>query len=90
MTDKPHATMSPDELALELFTSGQSMTGGRAEAERLLQQIKDRHAHQLAEQQRNHFGVGDAPVLRAHCDPDCDFCQGVTSAADLIDPEVKR
>jgi hypothetical protein len=49
--------------------------------------VLNQHAHQLAEQQRNHFGVGDAPVLRAHCDPDCDFCQGVTSAADLIDPE---
>ena len=46
------------------------------------------HAHQLAEQQRRHFGIGNVPV-RAHCDPDCDFCQGVTSAADLIDPEAQ-
>jgi hypothetical protein len=85
---QPDMTMSSDELAIELFTSSQSLTGGRAEAERLLQQVKDRHAHQLAEQQRDHFGIGDAPV-RAHCDPDCDFCQGVTSAADHIDPEVQ-
>ena len=47
----------------------------------------DNFAHQLAEQQRNHFGVGSAPSVRAHCDPDRDFCQGVTSAADVIDPE---
>jgi hypothetical protein len=53
------------------------------------EQYIDNFAHQLAEQQRNHFGVGDAPAVRAHCDPDCDFCQGVTSAADLIDPEAK-
>jgi hypothetical protein len=51
--------------------------------------VLNQHAHQLAEEQRTHFGVGDAPVVRAHCDPDCDFCQGVTSAADLIDPEAK-
>jgi hypothetical protein len=51
--------------------------------------VLDQHAHQLAEQQRRHFGVGDAPAVRAHCDPDCGFCQGVTSAADLIDPEAK-
>jgi hypothetical protein len=43
----------------------------------------DAFAHQLAEQQRNHFGVGDAPKVRAHCDPDCDFCQGVTSADEI-------
>jgi hypothetical protein len=51
--------------------------------------VLDQHAHQLAEEQRSHFGVGDAPAVRAHCDPDCGFCQGVTSAADLIDPEAK-
>lgn len=49
--------------------------------------VLNQHAHELAEQQRNHFGVGSAPTVHAHCDPDCDFCQGVTSAADLIDPE---
>lgn len=50
-------------------------------------QVLDAHAHLLAEQQRHYFGVRGAPV-RAHCDPDCDYCQGVTSAADLIDPET--
>jgi hypothetical protein len=80
--------MSCDELAIELFTTNQVVTD-RGEAERLLKQIKDGHAHELAEQQRHHFGVGDAPV-RAHCDPDCDFCRGVTEAADHIDPEVQR
>jgi hypothetical protein len=79
--------MSPDELAIELLTTGQSLTSGRPEAERLLQQIKDRHAHELAERQRTHFGVGDAPV-RAHCDPDCDFCRGVIEAAALIEPQA--
>jgi ABC-type microcin C transport system duplicated ATPase subunit YejF len=48
----------------------------------------DAFAHQLAERQRHHFGIAGAPI-RAHCDPDCDFCQGVTSAADLIDPETQ-
>jgi hypothetical protein len=57
-------------------------------AEHAATEILRQHAHYLAEQQRNHFGIGDAPV-RAHCDPDCDFCQGVTSAADHIDPEVQ-
>ena len=55
------------------------------EARRLL----DAYAHELAERQRHHFGIGDAPV-RAHCDPDCDYCRGVTAAANLIDPEVQR
>lgn len=57
MTDKPSVTMTPDELAVELFTTGQVMTGGRPEAERLLRQIKDRHAHQLADQQRTDAGL---------------------------------
>ena len=52
MTRKPDVVMTPDELAAELFISGQRITGGRPEAERLLKQIKDRHAHELAEQQR--------------------------------------
>lgn len=52
--------------------------------------IWDAIAHALAEQQRTHFGVGGAPAVRAHCDPDCDFCQGVSSAADLIDPKAER
>jgi hypothetical protein len=47
------------------------------------------HAHQLAERQRTHFGVPGAPTP-AHCDPRCDYCRGVTAAADLIDPEVTR
>lgn len=50
----------------------------------------DAYARELAQQQRNHFGVGNAPTVRAHCDPDYDFCQGVTSAANLIDPEAQR
>ncbi|CAL9664491.1 hypothetical protein SUDANB1_07140 [Streptomyces sp. enrichment culture] len=58
------------------------------QAEHAARTVLRDHAHQLAELQRHHFGIGNAPV-RAHCDPDCDFCQGVTSAADLIDPEVK-
>jgi hypothetical protein len=57
------------------------------QAEHAAKTVMRDHAHQLAEQQRRHFGIGNAPV-RAHCDPDCDFCQGVTSAADLIDPGV--
>lgn len=52
------------------------------------QRVYDVIAHEVAQEQRRHFGVGDTPV-RAHCDPDCDFCQGVTSAADFADPEVK-
>ena len=52
--------------------------------------LVDAYAHELAEEQRNHFGVGDAPAVRAHCDPDCDFCRGVIETADLIDPEKQR
>jgi len=60
----------------------------RGELGATAEELVDGYAHHLAEKQRNHFGVGNAPV-RAHCDPDCDFCQGVTSAADHIDPEVQ-
>lgn len=48
-----------------------------------------RHASETADRLRNHFGVGEAPV-KAHCDPMCDFCRGVASAADFIDPEVQQ
>ncbi|AVH59952.1 MULTISPECIES: hypothetical protein [Streptomyces] len=51
--------------------------------------LVDAYAHELAEQQRHNFGIGDAPV-KAHCDPACDFCRGVSSAADFIDPETQR
>jgi hypothetical protein len=44
------------------------------------------HAHQLALQQRHHFGVTGAPIP-AHCKPRCDYCRGVAAAADLIDPK---
>ncbi|MEU6365721.1 hypothetical protein ABZ876_08190 [Streptomyces sp. NPDC046931] len=81
MTDKPQATMTPDELALELFTTGQSITGGRKEAERLLRQIKARHAHQLAETIR----TTDLPEI--HVDM---FDNGTQWAANLIDPEATR
>jgi hypothetical protein len=81
MTDKPRVTMTPDELALELFTSGQSLNGGRDEAERLLRQIKSRHAHQLAEAIR----TTDLPEI--HVDM---FDNGTQWAADLIDPEASR
>lgn len=53
------------------------------------EQLVDAYAHELAEQIRHHYGVGGAPIS-AHCNPDCDFCQGVTAAANLIDPAVDR
>jgi hypothetical protein len=53
------------------------------------EQLVNDYAHQLAVQQRLHFGVGGAPIP-AHCDPDCDFCRGVIEAADLIDPKEQR
>lgn len=81
MTEKPHVTMTPDELALELFTTGQAITGGRGEAERLLRQIKVRHAHQLADTIR----TTDLPEI--HVDM---FDNGAQWAADLIDPEATR
>lgn len=46
------------------------------------------YAHESAQRLRKHFGVGNVPV-KAHCDPLCDFCRGVASAADFIDPEVR-
>lgn len=79
MTEQPRVTMSPDELAIDLFTTGQSMTGGRAEAQRLLKQIKDRHAHQLAEQQRAAIKETDDPVF---------YAGEAGWLADPIDPEV--
>lgn len=81
MNEKPHVTMTPEDLALDLFTTGQSLTAGRAEAERLLQQIKDRHAHQLAEQQREAIRKTDDPV----------FYEGEAGwLPNLIDPETAR
>ncbi|MDX2513872.1 hypothetical protein PV355_01655 [Streptomyces stelliscabiei] len=62
-------------------------TWARGELGATPEELVDGYAHHLAEQQRHHFGVGGAPV-RAHCDPGCDFCQGVTSAANHIDPKV--
>lgn len=58
------------------------------QADHAARSVLEQHAHELAEQQRAHFGVGDAPV-RAHCNPDCDFCRGVIEAADLIDPKAQ-
>jgi hypothetical protein len=81
MTDKPRVTMTPDELALELFTSSQVMTGGRAEAERLLQQIKDRHAHTLSGQQRTDAGLRAAEGETA-------LAEYGRELADLIDPQA--
>jgi hypothetical protein len=80
MTNIP--VVNPHTTLVALF----SVTHTPEQAEHAAKEILRQHARYLAEQQRNHFGIGDAPV-RAHCDPDCDFCQGVTSAADLIDPE---
>lgn len=57
------------------------------QADHTARTVLNQHAHELADRQRNHFGVGDAPKVRAHCDPDCDFCRGVIETADLIDPE---
>lgn len=83
MTRKPDVVMTPDELAVELFSSGQLITGGRPEAERLLKQIKDRHAHELAEQLR-----ADA-ALRA-TEGEIELAQYGRELADLIDPEESR
>jgi hypothetical protein len=84
MTDRP--AVNPHTTLVALF----SVAHTPDQAEHAAKTVLELHAHYLAEQQRNRFGVGDAPVLRAHCDPDCDFCQGVTSAANLIDPEKQR
>jgi enoyl-CoA hydratase/carnithine racemase len=83
MTDKPRVSMTPDELALELFTTGQEMTGGRAEAERLLQQIKDRHAHTLAGQQR-----AAADKLDAALKTQTETASTMRNTAALIDPQA--
>lgn len=66
-----------------------SVSHTREQADHSARSVLEQHAHQLAEQQRHHFGVGDAPV-KAHCATGCNFCQGVSSAADLIDPKAQR
>jgi hypothetical protein len=53
---------------------------------RALAEVQAEQRRKDAAKIRRHFGIGDSPV-KAHCDPDCDFCRGVSSAADLIDPE---
>lgn len=88
MTDQPAPeTWRTDPR--ERLLAAIDRTWARGELGATPEQLVDDYAHRLAEQQRNHFGVGNAPRVRAHCDPDCDFCQGVTRAADHIDPEVK-
>ncbi|KOG77892.1 hypothetical protein ACZ90_15410 [Streptomyces albus subsp. albus] len=57
------------------------------QAEHAAKTVLNQHARYLANRQRTHFGVGSAPVS-AHCAEGCDFCRGVASAADLIDPEA--
>jgi hypothetical protein len=85
MTDQAEAWRTdPRERLLTAI----DRTWARGELGATPEQLVDGYAHHLAEQQRRHFGVGDAPV-RAHCDPDCDFCQGVTSAANHIDPKAQ-
>ncbi len=79
MTDRPHLKMTSEELAIELLTTGQILDGGRPEAERLLAEIKNKHAHQLAEQIRE-----DATVMGEAGD------QYALLYADLIDPEAHR
>ena len=86
MTDRPRVTMSPDELAVELFTTSQ-VVAGRGEAERLLKQIKDRHAHQLAEQIRATASAEDGPATKWNW---WDAATIPASCADLIDPEPQR
>lgn len=83
MTDQP--AVNVEAILIGLL----SVAHSPEQAEHAAKTVLGDHAHQLAEQQRHHFGVRGAPI-RAHCDPDCDFCQGVTSAADLIDPEEQR
>jgi hypothetical protein len=85
MTDKPHVTMTPDELVIELLTTGQSLTGGRDEAERLLWQVKDRHAHRLAEEIRE-----ETAALKAHGVLEPDHYRPCRDAASQIDPEETR
>lgn len=58
------------------------------QADHAAREVLNQHAQELAKLQRAHFGASDAPV-RAHCDPDCDFCRGVIEAADLIDPKAQ-
>lgn len=60
-----------------------------AQAEHAAREVMRMHAHELAQQQRFHFGVAGAPIP-AHCEPRCDFCRGVIAAADHIDPEVQQ
>lgn len=63
--EKPHTRMPSDELAIELMTTDYRMSGGRAEAERLLLQIKARWAQDAMSRQeiahdelRPHFHGG--------------------------------
>lgn len=82
MTKKPDLAMAPDELAIELLITGQILTGGRPEAERLLQQIKDRHAHKLAGIQR-----AAADKLDGSLNTKTETASTMRNVAALIDPE---
>ncbi len=87
MTDQPEPELWRTDPRERLLTAI-DRTWARGELGATPEQLVDGYAHHLADRQRNHFGVGNAPTVRAHCDPDCDFCIGVTSAANLIDPDT--
>ncbi|RPK56245.1 hypothetical protein EES43_24695 [Streptomyces sp. ADI96-02] len=72
----------PHPILVGLF----SVRHAPEQAEHAAKTVLEQHARYLANKQRAHFGVGNAPV-KAHCSAGCDFCRGVATAADLIDPE---
>lgn len=53
VSDGSKLTMSPEELAIELMTSGQRLSGGREEAKRLLKSLHVQWGRQIANRQRN-------------------------------------
>jgi hypothetical protein len=73
--------MGIEEMVIGLLSTVASVGGGEAEAERVLQKLKDEYAHELAEKQRRFAretvggGAVGAVCLRA-----------IDGAADLIDP----
>lgn len=52
-TERQSVKIPPEELAIELMTSSQRLTGGRDEARRLLRSLYVQWGKQIANRQRN-------------------------------------
>lgn len=78
--------MTAEEFVIDLLTNGQRLVPGAAV--RLLAELKDAHAHELAERQRG-MQLTAPPGFELRPEYVDAWRDGAKSAAEMIDPEVK-